>query len=61
MNKEEINYYLRVRNNELCMDEILHIIDPRNNPQIDHIIYENGMWQMWDKDGNYYNFSRRKW
>ena len=59
MKTTELKTYIEVRHGELCMDEILYIIDINRNPQIDHIVYENGLWQMWDNKGNYMTFKLR--
>ena len=55
----EIKQYLKNRNYELSSDEILDMIDISKNPQIDHIIYDNSIYQMWDNDGNYFKFKSR--
>lgn len=61
MNTEEINYYIRSRNNQLSSDEILQVIDTSKNPQINHIVYERDVWKVWDVNGNYYEFYKRNW
>ena len=61
MTSSEIKHYIEARNHELCADEILHIVDTSRNEQIDHIIYENGEWKIWDKYGNYFSFRKRLW
>lgn len=61
MNSNELSSYIDVRNGELSADEILKAIDVCNNPQINHIIYENGTWDMWDDKGNKFSFIKRKW
>ena len=61
MTDEEINYYIRSRNNQLSSDEILQVIDTSKNPQINHIVYERDVWKVWDVNGNYYEFYKRNW
>lgn len=61
MTSSEIKNYINTRHGELCTDEILHIIDVSRNPQIDHINYENGKWQMWDNEGAHFEFRKRDW
>lgn len=61
MTTTEIGNYLMVRNNELNIDEILHIIDTERNPQINYIIYENNVWQIWTDKGDYFMFKKRNW
>lgn len=59
MKSSELSNFIEVRNRALSSDEILNVIDAEQNPQIDHIIYENGLWQIWDKEGNYFSFVKR--
>lgn len=59
MKSSELSNFIEVRNRALSSDEILNVIDTEQNPQIDHIIYENGLWQIWDKEGNYFSFVKR--
>jgi hypothetical protein len=62
MNKsQELKSYIENRNYELSGDEIINVLDARNYPDIDHVIYENEQWNMWDIKGNYYYFKKRKW
>lgn len=61
MTPNDIKYYIDSRNGELSADEILYVIDISRNEQIDHIVYENGIWNVWDKNGNYYTFVKRNW
>lgn len=61
MADEELRYYINSRNGELSSDEILKVIDIARNPQLNHINYENGKWQVWDVNGNYYEFRKRTW
>lgn len=57
----EMKKYIENRNYELNSEEILNIIDVSKNPQINHIIYENNLYKVWDKDGNYFEFKNRTW
>ena len=61
MSSSEIEQYIRNRNYELSSDEILTIIDTSRNPQIDHIVYENEQYKIWDESGNYFEFKKRNW
>ena len=54
MTNEELDYYIRSRYGQLSSDEILQVIDTSKNPQLNHIVYENNLWKVWDTDGNYY-------
>lgn len=46
MTSSELSSYIGIRNDELCSDEILDVVDVSRNPQINHIVYENGIWNM---------------
>jgi len=61
MTSQEIETYIGVRNGELSSDEILRIIDVSRNPSINHIIFENGTYVMWDINGTKFNFKMRTW
>ena len=61
MNNEELDYYIRSRYGPLSSDEILQVIDTAKNSQLNHIVYENNVWKVWDIDGNYYEFRKRNW
>ena len=61
MNHEELEYYIRCRNAQLSSDELLEVLDISKNPQLNHIIYENGVWTAWDTNGHYYEFRKRNW
>ena len=61
MNNEELDYYIRSRYGQLSSDEILQVIDTSKNPQLNHIVYENSVWKVWDIDGNYYECRKRNW
>lgn len=57
----EISNFISVRNGNLSSDEILSVIDVTKNQCINHIIYENGKWEMWAETGEYFTFSLRTW
>lgn len=61
MTSSEIKHYIEARNSELCEDEILHIVDISRNECIDHIVYENGIWNAWCNDGTHVEFKKRNW
>lgn len=54
----ELEKYISERNHQLSRDEILHVINVAQNPMIDHILFCNGAWAMWDREGNYYAFTQ---
>lgn len=55
----ELVKYLSERDHKLTRVEILQVINPKNNPMIDHILFCNGAWSMWDREGNYYDFTQK--
>ena len=61
MTSDEIESFINSRYGELSSDEILVLMDIDKNPQIDHIIFENGMWKMWDNTGREFYFKKRNW
>lgn len=61
MTPQELFSYISARNGELSNDEIKLVTDTEQNPDINHIIFENDLWQMWDCTGNYYTFRKRNW
>lgn len=61
MTDEELEYYIRCRNAQLSTDELLEVLDISKNPQLNHIIYEHGVWKAWDTNGHYYEFRKRNW
>lgn len=61
MTSGEISGYINIRDGELCSDEILHVIDTSRNPQINHIVYEDNVWNMWDNTGAHFTFRQRNW
>lgn len=61
MTSNEMQRYIDVRHGELCEDEIRYITDVSQHPQINHIIYDNGTWSMWDTNGTHFSFRKRVW
>ena len=61
MTSQEITQYINARNGELSSDEILQVIDPTRNSQLNHIVYENGVWNLWDDRGIHFSFIKRNW
>lgn len=61
MTSDEIESFINSRYGELSSDEIVMLMDVDKNPQIDHIIFENGEWIMWDNTGKEYKFRKRNW
>lgn len=61
MTSPELKQFIAVRCGELSQDELHKVLDVSDNPQIDHIILKNGIWNMWDKDGNNFQFRKRDW
>lgn len=61
MTPSEIGTYILARNGELSSDEILVVTDVSRNKDIDHIIYDSGIYQMWSKDGMHFTFRKRNW
>lgn len=55
----ELATYLTERKHQLIREEILQVINITQNPMIDHILFCNGAWSMWDREGNYYGFSQK--
>lgn len=61
MTNEQLHNYINVRNGELCRDELLTVLDITTQPQINHICYEDGKWNMWSDTGEYFTFKKRNW
>lgn len=61
MTSDEIESFINSRYGELSSDEILQLMDVDKNPQIDHIIFKNGSWIMWDNAGREFHFRKRNW
>lgn len=59
MTSSEMQHYIDVRHGELCDDEIRYVTDVSHHPQINHIIYDNGIWSMWDTNGTHFSFRKR--
>ena len=61
MTSDEIEAFINSRSGELSSDEILEMMDVDKNPQIDHIVFENNSWKMWDNAGREFHFRKRNW
>lgn len=61
MTSDEIESFINSRYGELSSDEILELMDVDKNPQIDHIVFENNSWKMWDNTGREFHFRKRNW
>ena len=55
----ELEKYISERNHHLTREEILQVINVTKNPMIDHILFNNGEWSMWDKSGSFYCFTQK--
>lgn len=58
MYPEELAKFIHDRNYYIGGDDLLKATSVKENPQLNHIIYNpyNNTYQMWDKYGNYYEF-----
>lgn len=61
MTSDEIEAFINSRYGELSSDEILEMMDVDKNLQIDHIVFENNSWKMWDNTGREFYFRKRTW
>lgn len=61
MTSDEIESFIDARHGELSSDEIALLMDADMNPQIDHIIFQNNKWIMWDNTGREFHFKKRTW
>ena len=61
MTSDEIEAFINSRYGELSSDEILELMDVDKNPQVDHIVFENNEWRMWDNTGREFYFRKRTW
>lgn len=61
MTSDEIESFINSRYGELSSDEIVLLMDADKNPQIDHIVFENNEWTMWDNTGREFHFKKRTW
>lgn len=54
----EITEFLKQRNYYVGGDDLLRVTSTKENPQLDHIKFNQGTneYEMWDKEGNYYIF-----
>lgn len=61
INMQPLKDYINERHSQLSSDEILHILDDRNYPEIDHFEKVDGVYKMWNEYGEYYEFTKREW
>ena len=61
MTSDDIESFINSRCGELSSDEIVLLMDVDKNPQIDHIIFRNNEWIMWDNTGREFTFHKRNW
>lgn len=61
MTSDEIESFINSRHGELSSDEIALLMDADKNLQIDHIIFQNNEWTMWDNTGREFHFKKRTW
>lgn len=54
----ELYQFIQDRGYRLGGDDLLKAISTKENPQLDHIVFypETSKYDMWDREGNYYNF-----
>lgn len=54
----EITEFLKQRNYYIGGDDLLKVTSTEENPQLDHIRFNQGTneYEMWDREGNYYIF-----
>lgn len=54
----EVEEFLRKRNHYIGGDDLMKVTSILNNPQLNHIKFnaETSEYEMWDKEGNYFNF-----
>ena len=57
MYSEEIKHLLELKNYYIEVKEYLKII---KSPQVDHIKYENHLFNVWTKDGYYFKFKLKR-
>lgn len=55
----ELDNFIKQHDNKLGGDDLIKAISVIENPQLNHIIFhpENSSYEMWDYDGNYYQFT----
>lgn len=61
INMQPLKDYINERHGQLSSDEILHVLDDRNYSEIDHFEKVNGVYKMWNEDGEYFQFTKREW
>lgn len=54
----EIYNFLQEREYYIGGDDLLKIISPQENPQLNHIKFNpfDNSYEMWDNEGNYFHF-----
>ena len=55
----EIIQFLEERGYYIGGDDLLRLVSAKENPQINHIVYNpyDNTYDMWDKDGNHFHFT----
>ena len=58
MYPEELKKFIENHNNRLGGQDLLKVISPDENPQLNHIEFNpwENKYKMWDMYGNYYEF-----
>ena len=58
MYPEELKRFIEEHNYRLGGDDLIKVISPEQNPQLNHIEYNawENKYKMWDIYGNYYEF-----
>lgn len=58
MYPEELKRFIEEHNYRLGGEDLIKVISPEENPQLNHIQYNawENKYQMWDINGNYYEF-----
>ena len=59
MYPHELKNFIDSRNSYIGGDDLLKVISIKENPQLNHIKLnpETNVFEMWDYEGNYYNFT----
>lgn len=58
MYPEELKRFIEEHNYRLGGEDLIKVISPEENPQLNHIEYNawENKYKMWDIYGNYYDF-----
>lgn len=56
----ELKDYIRMRNYLLEAREIIFATDIKEHPQLNHILYKDEHYEMWDDDGEHLIFYVKK-